>query len=123
VNVIDHATPAFADTAFHAALKGKEYVCVAQAQQLQRADRIRAHILGSGTKGGGITGIDTIPGRGEKCRHFRIVGEIGLAKVNPTASGFPEACFGVSERIRIFLTPQGRKDSPQLAVGSFNGAT
>jgi hypothetical protein len=33
---------------------------------------------------------------------------------------FLEACFEVSERIRVFLLPKGRKDCPQLAAGSFN---
>jgi hypothetical protein len=43
-------------------------------------------------------------------KDLRPANEGHFLKFNPTASGFPEACFGVSERIRIFLVPQGRKD-------------
>jgi hypothetical protein len=40
--------------------------------------------------------------------------------MKPTPSAYLEACSNVIERLRVFLFPKARKDSTELASGSFN---
>jgi hypothetical protein len=47
----------------------------------------------------GVQGTSLVRSPGRRCRGPT------LPALNPTASAFPEACFGVSERIKIFLFP------------------
>jgi putative PIN family toxin of toxin-antitoxin system len=49
-----------------------------------------------------------------------ISGDRHLLELNLTASAFPAACRGVSERIQMSFSIQ-IEDSPPLAAGSFNG--